>query len=54
MTTGTALALARIAGRYGVTNRERPERLIAAAEDAIVAALDLTSPEWSGYFDVTP
>jgi hypothetical protein len=54
VTTGTALALARLARRHGVTNREMLQRLITAADADIVAALDPTSPEWSGYFDVTP
>jgi hypothetical protein len=45
VTTGTALALARLARRHGVTNREMLQRLITAADADIVAALDPTSPE---------
>jgi hypothetical protein len=47
VTTGTALALARLARRHGVTNQQMLERLITAADADIVAALDPTSPEWN-------
>jgi hypothetical protein len=52
VTTGAALALARLARRYAVTNREMVERLIIAADEDITATLDPTSPEWAAYFDV--
>jgi len=37
--TGTALALARLAHRYGVTNREMLEHLVTAADAESVAKL---------------
>ncbi len=54
VTTGTYLALGRLARRLGVTNREVLEKLIGTAEQNIVSALDLDSPEWSAYYGVTP
>ena len=47
---GATLALNRLARRYGVTKRDMLERLIKAADDEIVAALDPTSPQWADYF----
>jgi hypothetical protein len=54
VTTGTALALARLARHHGVTNRAMLERLIVAADDTITAKLDPTSPAWESYFRVMP
>jgi hypothetical protein len=54
VTTGTYLALGRLAGRYGVTNREMLEKLVGEADQAIVSTLDPDLPEWSTYFTVTP
>lgn len=54
VTTGTYLALGRLARRYGVTNREMLQQLIGAAEQNIVSTLDLDSSEWSVYYGVTP
>ena len=54
VTTGAALALGRLSMRYGVTQRDMLERLILAADQQIVNALDPTSEEWITYFGVTP
>ena len=51
--TGAALALIRLARRYGVTQREMLERLIIDADQDIVSALDPTAPEWNAYFHAT-
>lgn len=50
VTTGAALALARVSRRYGVTRRQMLERLILAADQQIVSALDPDSEEWAVYF----
>ena len=50
VSTGAALALHRVARRYGVTKRDMLEQLIKAADDEIVATLDPTLPEWADYF----
>ena len=54
VTTGTYLALARLARRYGVTNREILEKLVGEADQSISSTLDIDSPEWSVYYNVTP
>ena len=54
VTTGTSLALARLARRYGVTNREILEKLVGEADQNLSSTLDIDSPEWSVYFGVTP
>ena len=53
VSTGAALALNRLARRYGITRRDMLERLITAADGDIVATLDPTAPEWAAYFEVT-
>lgn len=50
VTTGAALALARLARHHGFTNREMLERLITAADDKITARLDPKSCAWNAYF----
>ena len=50
LSTGTSLALARLARRYGVTQREILERFITAEDDRILATLKLDTPEWDAYF----
>ena len=50
--TGTALALSRLAKRYGVTKQEMVARLVAKADDAILAIIEPDSPEWSEYMGV--
>ena len=54
VTTGASLALARLAQRYGVTQRVMLERLIRAADDTVTSQLDPASPAWAAYFSVTP
>ena len=54
VTTGSSLALGRLARRYGVTNREMLEKLVGEADQAVVSSLDPDRPEWSTYFTVTP
>jgi hypothetical protein len=50
VSTGTALALNRLARGYGVTKREMLEKLIKAADDEIVVTLDPALPDWTDYF----
>jgi hypothetical protein len=50
VSTGSALALDRLARRYGVTKREVLERLLQAEDDLIGATIDLDSPEWDEYY----
>lgn len=50
VSSAAALALARLARRYGVTQREMLERLIKAADDEVLQGLELDSPEWDAYF----
>lgn len=50
ISSAAALALARLARRYGVTQREALERLIKAADDEVLQGLELDSPEWDAYF----
>ena len=52
VSTGTALALARLAKRYGVTKREMLERLINEADQLIEDTLQ-TDEEWEIYHNVT-
>jgi hypothetical protein len=54
VSTGAALALARLAGRDGVPQRDVLERLILAADKWITSRLDPSSPAWSEYMRVTP
>ena len=53
VTTGTALALARLARRHGGPQRVVLEQMIRAADDAVTATLAPGSPEWDVYFAVT-
>ncbi len=50
--TGTALALKRLAKRYGVTQREMLERLVTATNEEVLRTL-AEGKEWDDYFDVT-
>jgi hypothetical protein len=52
ISTGAALALARISWRYGVTKREILDRLIIAEDERILSGIKLGSPEWDDYFDM--
>lgn len=53
VSTGSSLALDRLAKRYGVTKREMIERLVLEADQKIVGSLDPDSTEWGEYFSVT-
>ena len=53
VSTGSSLALDRLAKRYGVTKREMIERLVFEADQKIVGSLDPDSREWEEYFSVT-
>jgi len=50
LTTEASLALARLAKRDKLTQREVLERLITAADDKILATFEPGSPEWVAYF----
>lgn len=50
VSTSTHLALARLARRDKVTQREILERIIRAEDDRILSSLDLDTPEWAAYF----
>jgi hypothetical protein len=50
VSTASALALARLSSRYGVTNRQMLERLIKDADEQIQATFELDSAEWDEYF----
>ncbi len=53
VSTGSSLALDRLAKRYGVTKREMIERLVLEADQKIVGSFDPDSREWGEYFSVT-
>lgn len=50
LTTEAALALARLARRNKLAQREILEQLITAADDKILATITPGSPEWDAYF----
>lgn len=52
VSTGAALALARLARHHGVTQREMIESLVLDADQKIIAGLDIDAPEWVAYFGV--
>lgn len=54
LTTGASLALARLARRYGVTQRDMIEHLVLAMDQEILNTLDPDTPEWGAYMCVTP
>lgn len=54
LSTGCALALARLARRHGSTQREFLEKLVLAEDDKVLATMALDSPEWSAYFQLQP
>ncbi len=49
VTTGTHLALGRIAQRYGITQREVLENLLRAEDDKILATIEYGTAEWNKY-----
>jgi hypothetical protein len=50
VTTGAVLALERLARRDGIPQRAMLERLILAADAAVLASLTPDTPEWVAYF----
>lgn len=50
LSTGVALALARLACRYGVTQRELIERMVLAEDERVLAGIPSDSAEWDSYF----
>lgn len=50
ISTEAHLALARIARRDGLTQRELLERFILAEDQRILSTLRLDTPEWAHYF----
>jgi hypothetical protein len=51
--SATVLALRRLARRYGVTQREMLEQLVAGADDPIISTLEPGTPAWDEYFGAT-
>lgn len=51
--TCAGLALARLARRYGVTQRALIERLVIAEDEHILSGIELDSPQWREYFGDT-
>jgi hypothetical protein len=49
VSTRAALALERLAARYGVTNRELLERLVLAEDEKVLQSINLDSPEGEAY-----
>ena len=49
VSTRAALALERLAARYGVTKREMLEKLLIAEEDKVLETLNLDSSEGDAY-----
>lgn len=50
LSTGTVLALARLACRYGVTQRELVEKILLAEDERVLATIALDTAEWDTYF----
>lgn len=50
ISTGSALALTRLARRYRVTKQEMLERLLQIEDERITASIELDSLEWLEYF----
>ena len=51
VTTEAALALNRLAARYGVTKREMLEKLIRDVDDQVTRTFEPFTPEWDEYFE---
>jgi hypothetical protein len=49
VSTGTHMALERIATHDGVTQRAVLERLLRAEDDRILAGIEPNTPEWTAY-----
>lgn len=50
LSTGAALALARLASRYSVTQREFVENMLLAEDERVLATMTIEAPEWGKYF----
>ncbi|WP_426111328.1 hypothetical protein [Massilia sp. PWRC2] len=50
LSTGAALALARLARRYGVTQRELVETMVRTEDSKVLETIAMDSPEWEEYF----
>ena len=50
ITTSAALSLVRLARHHGTTKQAMIERLIGLADDAVLADVEIESPEWARYF----
>jgi len=50
LSTGAALALARLACCYGVTQRELVEKMLHAEDERVLATMSIDTPEWDAYF----
>lgn len=49
VSTRAALALQRLANRYGITQRDLLERLLVTEEEKVLKGMDLDSPEGRKY-----
>lgn len=54
LSTGCALALVRLARRYGATQRELIERMVVAEDERVLATISPDSEEWDTYFGAKP
>lgn len=52
VTTAAALALQRLAHRYGVTQRQFLEQILLAEDKRITDTLDPDAPEWDDYYQM--
>jgi len=53
VTSANDYALERLAKHHGATRRNMLEQLISSADTAILKSLELDTPEWNKYFNVT-
>jgi hypothetical protein len=50
LSTGAAFAMARLASRYGVTQRNLVENMLLAEDERVLATMMIDTPEWNTYF----
>lgn len=48
--TSAALALARLANRYGVTQRVFVETTLVVEDERFLSTMAIDTPDWDGYF----
>ena len=53
VSSSSALALARLSRHSGITKRQMLERLVCAADDAILNVLEFDTPELDSYLNLT-